>query len=36
MNVKIKQELNFVVDNDSRLFFDAQEAKKVSELTVVR
>ena len=31
MNVKIKQELNFVVDNDSRLLLDAQEAKKVSE-----
>ena len=29
MNVKIEQELNFVVDNDSRLFLDAQEAKKV-------
>ena len=36
MNVKIEQELNFVVDNDSRLFLDAQEAKKVSELTVLR
>ena len=36
MNVKIDQELNFVVDNDSRLFLDAQEAKKVSERTVVR
>ena len=36
MNVKIEQGLNFVVDNDSRLFFDAQEAKKVSERTVVR
>ena len=24
MNVKIEQELNFVVDNDSRLFLDAQ------------
>ena len=24
------------VDNDSRLFLDAQEAKKVSELTVDR
>ena len=35
MNVKIEQELNFVVDNDSRLFFDAQGAKKVSEHTVV-
>ena len=29
MNVKIEQELNFVVD-DSRLFLDAQDAKKVS------
>ena len=29
MNVKIEQELNFVVDNDSRLSLDAQEAKKV-------
>ena len=35
MNVKIEQELNFVVD-DSRLFLDAQEARKVSEHTVVR
>ena len=35
MNVKIEQELNFVVD-DSRLFLDAQAAKKVSERTVVR
>ena len=35
MNVKIKQELNFVVD-DSRLFLDALEAKKVSERTVYR
>ena len=35
MNVKIDEELNFVV-NDSRLFLDAQEAKKVSERTVVR
>ena len=32
MNVKIKQESNFVVQNDSRLFFDAQEALK-GELT---
>ena len=31
MNVKIEQELNFVVD-DSQLFFDAQEAKKVSNV----
>ena len=36
MNVKIEQELNFVADNDRRLFCDAQEAKKVSERTVVR
>ena len=35
INVKIEQELNFVVD-DSRLFLDAQEAKKVSECTVDR
>ena len=35
MNVKIEQELNFVVD-DSRLFLDAQEAKKVSVHTVDR
>ena len=34
MNVKIKQELNFVVDKDRQLFLDAQEAKKVSERTV--
>ena len=27
MNVKNKQELNFIVDNDSRLFFNAQKAK---------
>ena len=31
-----KDRLNFVVDNDSRLFLDAQEAKKVSERTVDR
>ena len=35
MNVKIEQESNFIVD-DSRLLLDAQEAKKVSERTVVR
>ena len=35
MNVKIDQELNFVVD-DSQLFLDAQKAKKMSERTVVR
>ena len=34
MNVKIEQELNFV--DDSTLFLDAQEAKKVRERTVVR
>ena len=36
MNVKIEKEFNFIVDNDSRLFLDAQEAKKVSERTIVR
>ena len=36
MNVKLERELNFVADNDSRLFLDAQKAKKVSEYTVVR
>ena len=36
MNVKIEQELNFVVDNDSLFFLDAQEAKKVNERTVNR
>ena len=36
MNVKIEKELKFVVGNDSRLFLDAQEAKKVSKRTVVR
>ena len=35
MNVNIEQELNFVVDN-RLLFLDAQEAKKVSERTVVQ
>ena len=34
MNVKIEEELNFIIDNDSRLFLDAQEAKKVSKRTV--
>ena len=34
MDIKIEQELNFVVD-DSRLFLDAKEANKVSERTVV-
>ena len=35
MNVRIEPELNFVVD-DSQLFLDALEAKKVSERTVDR
>ena len=34
MNVKIEQELNFVID-DSRCFLDAQ-AQKMSERTVVQ
>ena len=34
INIKIKRELNFVVD-DTQLFLDAHEAKKVSERTVV-
>ena len=33
MNVKVEQELNFV--DDRQLFLDAQEAKKVTERTVV-
>ena len=36
MNVKIEQGLDFNVDNGRRLFLDAQEAKKVSERTVVQ
>ena len=32
MNVKIEQELKFIVDNDSRSFLDAQEAKKVTNI----
>ena len=36
MNIKVEQELNFIVDNDSRLFLDGKKAKKVSERTVVR
>ena len=36
MNVKIEQGSDFDVDNGRRLFQDAQEAKKVSERTVVR
>ena len=35
MNVKIEQGSDFDVDNGRRLFFDAQEAKKVSKRTVV-
>ena len=34
--MKIEQGLDFYVDNGRRLFFDAQETKKVSERTVVR
>ena len=33
---KDRARVEFVVDNDRRLFLDAQEAKKVSERTVVR
>ena len=33
---KDRARVEFVVDNDSRLFLDAQEAKKVSERTVDR
>ena len=36
MNIKNEQGLNFVIGNDSRLFFNAQEAKKVSKHTVAR
>ena len=36
MKVKIEQGSDFDVDNGRPLFFDAQEAKKVSERTVVR
>ena len=35
MNVKIEQSSDFDVDNDGLSFFDAQEAKKVTESTVV-
>ena len=35
MNVKIEQGLDFDIANGRRLFFDAQEAKKVSERTIV-
>ena len=34
-SIKIERRSDFNVDNDSRLFFDAQEAKKVSEHTTV-
>ena len=34
-NVKIEQGSDFDVNNGHRLFLDAQEAKKVSQLTVV-
>ena len=30
VNVKIELDLNFIVDNDSQLFLDAQKVKKVS------
>ena len=36
MNVMIEKGSGFDVDNERRLFFDAQEAKKVSKRTVVR
>ena len=36
MNVKIEQGSDFDVDNRRRLSFNAQEAKKVSDRTVVR
>ena len=36
MTVKIKQQSDFDVENDGRLFFNAEEAKKVSKCTVVR
>ena len=35
MNIKIEQGSDFNIDNGCRLFFDAQEAKKVRERTVV-
>ena len=35
MSVKIEQGSDFDVDNNHGLFFDAQEAKKVNECTVV-
>ena len=36
MKLEIEQGSDFDVDNDCRLFFDVQEAKKVSEHTVVQ
>ena len=30
MNLKMEQELNFVIDNNSRLFLDAQKAKTLN------
>ena len=36
MNVKIKQGSDFDVDNGRQLFFDAQEAIKVSKRTTVQ
>ena len=36
MNVKIEKGSDFDVDYGRRFYFDAQEAKKVSERTVVR
>ena len=35
MNVKIEQGSDFDVDNGRRLFFDAQEAKQVSDCIVI-
>ena len=35
MNVKLEQRSDLEIDNGWWLFFDAQEAKKVSERTVV-
>ena len=36
MNAKIKQGSNFITDNKSRFFSSAEEAKKVSERSVVQ
>ena len=36
MNVHIERGSDFVVDNRRQLFYNAQEAKKVSERTTVR